>query len=219
LILALRCGKNPEHSNAPWNEEEAWGATLWSIDAISIAILCVPLVNAESAFGRYWTFNLGHELLIMAGSVALYISIGSVTRGHDETGIFDFGFSRRLLVVSVGVTLATIATANTFARVSDFYSLKSLCFLTTSVYLVLTAFRTGILFLLDRMISSDRAYVFRALSVGICCDPPEPFEIARHTKNYVRTVDSYRFESVRDLVALSGIVAREKIDRVYVSSV
>ena len=62
------------------------------------------------------------------------------------------------------------------------------------------------------------AYVYKALSIGIFCDPLRPKEILRQTNNETRITESVRLESINELALLADKIVLNEIDHVYIST-
>jgi len=62
------------------------------------------------------------------------------------------------------------------------------------------------------------AYIERAISVGVCCEPIRSSEIARQTGNAVQVVSEDRFDGPDKVAALSDQIAHFEIDQVFISA-
>lgn len=69
-----------------------------------------------------------------------------------------------------------------------------------------------------RRVMEKGAYVYKALSIGVFCDPVWPREIQRQTNNEVRVAESLRLQAIDELALLSERIARDEIDRVYIAA-
>jgi hypothetical protein len=197
-----------------------WTATYVLIDALSVAALWIPLFNMSLAFDRYRMLDLTHKFLALALIVALYSSISLTTRGGDETRIFDVRHSASRLAISSGLafTIIILIVFKFPQHVDPFVAVRT-CLFATSGLLMLAMVRTGMTWVISRAIIAGRVHVFEAINVGMQCDPTPSFQSAYPTGKHVRVAHNVRVENARDLVALSVIIARQKIDCIYVSSV
>jgi Undecaprenyl-phosphate glucose phosphotransferase len=62
------------------------------------------------------------------------------------------------------------------------------------------------------------AFVYKALSVGVFCDPFSPEQIVRETNREVRVEESLRVQSFDELALLSERIVRDEIDWVYIAT-
>lgn len=125
--------------------------------------------------------------------------------------------AHRRMLFSLFVTFSLMLTVTVAAKAAGYYSRLwffgwfGLCAATT------LAIRALILSQIRHALRTN-AFVYKALSVGIGCEPIPRTEIARKTNNEVFALYTKSVDSFEDLARLSQIVANQQIDRVYIAA-
>ena len=117
-----------------------------------------------------------------------------------------------LLLTFMALMVVAVAT-KTSANYSRFWFFSWLAFSVGAALI----FRTVALAYIRRAMSKG-AYVYKALSIGVFCEPVRPKEIHSATQNEVRVMESIRLETIDALAQLAEKIAIEEIDRVYIAA-
>jgi Undecaprenyl-phosphate glucose phosphotransferase len=115
-----------------------------------------------------------------------------------------------LLMTFMVMVLVAIATKTA----GNYSPIWFFSWLLSSITLVLLG-RAAALLKIRRAIEAG-AYFYKALSIGIFCDPLHPKEIQRQTNNETRIAESVRLESINELALLADKIVRDEIDHVYI---
>jgi hypothetical protein len=196
-----------------------WATTFILVDVVALLWLWVPAFNIAHVLGRYCALDAAGQILAL-GLVALIYALTSATsRAEGAAQLFDLRRSARRFAIGLALILAALAIAQTVPRHSEAHVAIKLCLVALMALLAMAAARTGMAWVLARKIAAGGVYVFQAINVGIGCDPTPPSDIARLTDNYACATRNMRLENARELAALSRLIADDKVDCIYVSSV
>jgi hypothetical protein len=219
LPVQLLAADNGRVADARQISPRFWATTFVLVDIVALLWLWVPAFNIAHILGRYWALDMARQMLAL-GLVALIYALARAGSGVDDaTQLFDLRRSARRFAIGLALILAVLAVAQSVPRHSEAHVAIKLCLVALMALLALTAARTGMAWALARKISAGGTYVFQAINVGIGCDPSPPSEIARLTGNYACATRTMRLENVRELGALSRLIADDEVDCIYVSSV
>jgi polysaccharide biosynthesis protein PslA len=185
------------------------------VDVLAIIGLGKPAMEIGAVFGRRLA---ACEMLVLALIVALYIAFAYAARVYDERRVFDLRpmLGRAAIGMSLTFGLIFIVGFSTH-RLAPHSALGFFGWAGLS-FLIAATFRIVALRRIARAFQSGRLYVSRVLTVGVSCEPVEAAEIARRSKNRARTIRRVCVESSEDLGNLAGAVARDEIDRIYVTA-
>jgi hypothetical protein len=195
-----------------------WATAFVASEIVGLGLLCVAAFNFSHLAARYGSLDPSSKLLSLMVLAALYIAIRSATGIYDAVQVFDLTHSARQLALSAGVAFAAILVAHHVPRHSEAHVAIKLCLVTAIALLALSSLKTTVCWAFSRGIAAGRVYVSQAMSIGIGCDPIPSPQIEKLSRNHTRATRAIRLDNARDLAALSRTIAREKIDRVYVSS-
>jgi hypothetical protein len=196
-----------------------WARVFALTDVAGLTALCIPAFNLGHMVARYGALASPGRAAAPALLAALYVAISFASGAHASAKIFDLRKSVRRLALSVGAAIAAIFVAHSVPRHGEAHVAIKLCLVAALALAALSTAKFCIAWAVDRRIAAGSAHFFRALNVGIGCDPTPPSQVARLSQNYAYAARNIRLESARDLAALSDMIADKKIDCVYVSSV
>jgi len=144
---------------------------------------------------------------VMAQMLNVYSTTTIFARNHSAQRVL-LSFCASFMVMLV-IAVAT-KTSEAYSRLWFFSWLCSSLSLVLLVRLVVLEH--------VRKVMADGAYVYKALSIGVFCDPVHADDIQDETNNEVRVVETLRLASLDEVALLSDQIAGEEIDRVYIAT-
>jgi polysaccharide biosynthesis protein PslA len=184
-------------------------------DVLAIAGLGLVPTAIGAEYGFFPSTVVDNQALAIGFALVLFTLLSRSADAYKSQRILDMSYSVRRLVAVLLITFAVLLTFGVANKVSQTYSrvwFFSWLALTCSI---LPAFRIAALAHIRDGLDNKRAFVFRALSVGIFSDPLSPEEIALRTGNQVKTDFVMRLNDFGALAGLSDKIVCGDIDRIY----
>jgi Undecaprenyl-phosphate glucose phosphotransferase len=187
-------------------------------DAVTIVVVGFAFASFVQGSAETTVFSLQERqiwgVLFVAG---LQFGLGCFLHLYRTTTIFDRDFTVRRAALSflgafafmVAVAAAT-KSAESYSRLWFFsWVASSLACAVIARVIVMTRVRRAL---------REEAFVYRALSVGVFCDPLHPREIERRSNHEENVVGRAKFEDLAALVDLSERIVLDEIDHVYLAT-
>jgi Undecaprenyl-phosphate glucose phosphotransferase len=180
---------------------------------VGLGFCLIAFVGMYVGFGEA-AFQQQIESIALAAT--LYLLIARLLEVYRTRRILESEYSTRRLAAALFLTFSALIaigfatkTGQDYSRLWFFSWAFATCVAAPSArYASIARARAGL---------RKRAYVFRALAVGVDCAPLSRDEITRRTGRLVRTIETRRLSSMSDIARLGEFIAREEIDRLYVS--
>ncbi len=136
---------------------------------------------------------------------------------YRTSSILDSRRAFRRLPLAIFFTFAFMVVVAVATKTAETYSrLWFFSWVVLSFPLILLIRR--MVFAATERALEQGAFVNRALSVGVFCDPISPREIERHSERHVRVIDSMKFANIGDVASLADVVAQSEIDQIYLAA-
>jgi Undecaprenyl-phosphate glucose phosphotransferase len=167
--------------------------------------------HSASAFLADW------QWWAIALSVCTHFVIARLLEVYCSRTIFDPKRAITRLPISLLMSFMALLVITVATKTSESYSrLWFFSWLLLSFALIMLS-RFLVLERVGRLIKNG-AFVYKALSIGVFCDPFRPEQIVRQTNNEVRVEESLRLQSFDELALLSERIVRDEIDWVYIAT-
>jgi Undecaprenyl-phosphate glucose phosphotransferase len=149
--------------------------------------------------------------------VIFYLIAAQLLSVYSTKTIIDLSHAPQRILLSLFCAFAMLIIIATATKATNDYSrLWFFSWVLASLSLVLGA---RYIFLKRlRLALAKGAFVQKAVSVGIFCDPIHASEIAFHSGHEVRVVSSARLQNVGELAALPDQIAQAEIDQVFIAT-
>ena len=186
-------------------------------DVLSVMVAGAFLAGVFGEFRSFEPVVADWQVWALALGVCAHLVMARTLDVYSTRTIFSKRrtiYRLALSLISAFIALLIIAVAT---KTSGNYSRRwffSWMFLSISLVTVLR------LFALERLrrVLREGAFVYKAFSIGVFCDPISPREIARRTNNEVRVAESLRLGAINELASMSERIAQDEIDRVYIAA-
>jgi polysaccharide biosynthesis protein PslA len=192
-------------------------ASLVAIDVVAITSSGIVVDAALNQWRGAEAAWVPAQIGVVVFSVCLYPFIATTFRLYQVEQILNSTRQIRRLLLSVFVTFALMGMVGAAAKSVEAFSrlwffgwfLLTAGVLVVSRKVVINRVRAALI---------HRAYVFKAISVGVACPPLSKREIARRSHNEVHVVSEQRKETFEGLASLSDLIADSEADRVYITA-
>ena len=186
-------------------------------DVLSVIVAGAFLAGVIGEFRSFEPVLADWQVWALALGICAHLIMARMLGVYSTRTIFSKRrtiYRLTLSLISAFIALLIIAVAT---KTSGNYSRRwffSWMFLSISLVTVIC------LFALERLrrVLREGAFVYKAFSIGVFCDPISPREIARRTNNEVRVAESLRLGAINELASMSERIAKDEIDRVYIAA-
>ena len=186
-------------------------------DAMTLIIVGVVLSGAVSGARSSGDALAGWQFWAIGFALCTHFAMARILNVYSTTTILAGRKVVRRLLVSFVLSFAFMLTIAVATKTSESYSrLWFFSWFFISVCIVLLV-RIGIVEYVRRLMKNG-AYVYKAMSIGVFCDPIRSTEIRRQSNNEVHVATSLQLQALDELASLSDSIAQNEIDRVYVAA-
>lgn len=169
------------------------------------------------------TMVAGHRFVLLelvppiAVFLLLFVLLSHSTGVYNTHLLLDLKSSVQRLFITLFVAFAMLLVLGAATKTTQTYS--RIWFFTWAALTCafLPGSRLAAVSYLRAQFNTKGAFAYRALSVGLRCDPLSSEEIASRTNNLVKTIYLIRLRDFGALGEISENVAREDIDQIYVT--
>jgi Undecaprenyl-phosphate glucose phosphotransferase len=153
--------------------------------------------------------------IIVTFALGLFLLVSRTASAYRSRRILDQHYSPQRLALAMAITFLILIVIGAATKTSQSYS--RFWFFSWAAFSCIgtpLARLAGIAF--TRWQLAKGAFVYRALTVSLFCEPLKPEDILRKSDGQVMTVQSLRLENIQELENLSHIIGREEIDQIYI---
>jgi len=175
--------------------------------------LIIPFFRAGEAVSPL--FERIEAPIVVLGLI-LFVGIQKIIGGYRITTVTRGGWSIRRGLLGTFASFFILMLLGAAGKVTGTYSrLWFFSWMSASLFLV-PLLRFALVEHTRRAFARG-AYVYRAVSVGIGCEPLRQSDVTRLTHGLTRTLPPLRLARIEDVPQLESLVRDSKIDEVYVS--
>lgn len=171
------------------------------------------IVDSRSSSGvladwQWWAIAL---------AIIFHVGVARLLDVYSTTHILNRRRAIKRVALSLASSFLALLVIAVATKTSGNYSrLWFFSWLLLSLMLIVSS-RFVILGRAKRLLARG-AFVYKALSIGISCDPLAPEIVARRTGGEVRAVEGLRLEAVGELSVLSDKIIRDEVDWLYLAA-
>jgi Undecaprenyl-phosphate glucose phosphotransferase len=186
-------------------------------DLLTMAGVGFLVTEVGASYGLYPSAAIDNQALTIGVALFLFIVLAFSVGAYKSRCILDVRYSVGRIIIALFITFLVLLILGATTKTSQIYSQVWFLSWAALACAVLPAFRVAARAHIREELDNKGAFVFRALSVGIFGDPLSREEISQLTDNQVKTANTMRLEGFDPLAKLSDRIAREDIDRIYVT--
>jgi Undecaprenyl-phosphate glucose phosphotransferase len=153
--------------------------------------------------------------IIVAFAFGLFLFLSAATSVYRTRRILDRRYSPQRLGLALFVTFLVLILIGAATKTTQSYS-RVWFFSWAALTIVATPLVRIAAISFTRWQFSKGAFVHRALTASIYCEPLLSEDIARESDGQVLTVRSLRLASFQELENLSDMIARDEIDQIFI---
>ncbi|WP_244613133.1 exopolysaccharide biosynthesis polyprenyl glycosylphosphotransferase [Methylosinus sp. Ce-a6] len=186
-----------------------------TVAIVAVGFACVGLVGPTSPASA-WSLP-EWQIWAMIFVAVLQLGLAHIFEVYRISTVLDRRHVLRRAFLSFMCAFAFMICIAAATKSAESYS-RLWFFTWAGICVILAVAVRGVVLTRLRRSLAERAFVYRALSVGVFCEPLRPREIERQTRDEEFVVGQAEFDDLGELAELSDRIVQDEIDHVYLAA-